>query len=272
MTIWSGGNGSGKSTLLSQLAIEAIEKGFNVAMFSGEMTANRIKNWLHLQSAGRQNVTPTQYENLFNVPPDKAKLIDEWVGGKLWIYNNDYGFDFQKIIEDFKIHIEKYKTDLVIIDNLMTLDFNSLGNDKYENQSRVIKRFSAFAKKHNIHVHFVCHPRKPNGFLRKSDISGSADITNLADNVIMVHRINKDFERYAKDFFGEETAKKYFCYTNAVELLKSREQGIESLFGLYYEKESKRLLNQQHENRHYSWEDKCSDSFIWSGSEDLPFV
>lgn len=52
LSILSGSNGSGKSSILSQLAIEGIEQGFKVAMFSGELQADRVLNWLQLQCAG----------------------------------------------------------------------------------------------------------------------------------------------------------------------------------------------------------------------------
>ena len=32
------------------------------------------------------------------------------------------------------------------------------------------------------------------GFLRKDDISGTADLTNAVDNVFIVHRVNNDFK------------------------------------------------------------------------------
>ena len=52
MTVWSGGNASGKSTLVSQIGLAAITEGFKVAMFSGEMTASRVREWVLLQAAG----------------------------------------------------------------------------------------------------------------------------------------------------------------------------------------------------------------------------
>ena len=57
------------------------------------------------------------------------------------------------------------------------------------------------AKKYNAIVHLVAHPRKAqNGQtgLDKADISGSANITNLADYVMIVQRI-KDEEDATKD-------------------------------------------------------------------------
>ena len=91
LSIWSGGNGSGKSTFLSQLALETISRGFNVAMFSGELTSNRAKSWLQLQAAGRAHTKLSDNGVSYYVPREKADAIDEWAADKLWIYNNQYG-------------------------------------------------------------------------------------------------------------------------------------------------------------------------------------
>jgi len=52
LSIWTGNSSSGKSTVLGQLSLTAVNDGFNVLMYSGELTPSRVKNWLHLQAAG----------------------------------------------------------------------------------------------------------------------------------------------------------------------------------------------------------------------------
>ena len=52
MSVWSGGNASGKSTLVSQIGLAAVSAGFKVAIFSGEMPASRVREWMLLQAAG----------------------------------------------------------------------------------------------------------------------------------------------------------------------------------------------------------------------------
>ena len=90
--------------------------------------------------------------------------------------------------------IKQNNAAVAIIDNMMALDIPHVSMlDKYDMQTRIVKRFSAIAKELNIHVHFICHPRKTEAFPRKGDISGTGDITNVADNVFMVHRVNVGF-------------------------------------------------------------------------------
>lgn len=254
LSIWSGGNGSGKSTFLSQIALESICRNFNVAMFSGELTSNRAKSWLQLQAAGRAHTKLSDNGVSYYVPREKADAIDEWAADKLWIYNNQYGIKVNSVIDDFVRHIEQHQTDVVIIDNLMSLDLSEIRGEKYDRQTTLVLTLSEFAKKYNVHIHFVCHPRKPVGFLRKSDISGSADLTNAADNVFMMHRVNQDFLRLGGEFLGQTEIKKYEDFTNVIEIMKNRDLGVSDEFiGVYYEPESKRMLNFRQENKRFGW-------------------
>ncbi len=278
LSIWSGGNGSGKSTFLSQLALESISRGFNVAMFSGELTSNRAKSWLQLQAAGRANTRLSDNGVSYYVPKEKADAIDEWAADKLWIYNNQYGIKANSVIEDFIKHIEQHKTDVVIIDNLMSLDLSEIRGEKYDRQTTLVLTLSEFAKKYDVHIHFVCHPRKPVGFLRKSDISGTADLTNAADNVFMMHRVNQDFIRLGGEFLGHSEIKKYEDFTNVIEIMKNRDLGVSDEFvGVYYEPESKRMLNIRQEYKRYGWKGEEGEEPNWvkdaedAGIDELPF-
>jgi replicative DNA helicase len=264
LSIWSGGNGSGKSTFLSQLALETIERGFRVAMFSGELTSNRAKSWLQLQAAGRQNTLLSDNNISYYVPKAKAEAIDIWAADKLWLYNNQYGIKVNSVIDDFKKHFEEYDTDVVIIDNLMSLDLTEIKGEKYDRQTALVLMLSELAKAYNVHIHFVCHPRKPVGFLRKSDISGSADLTNAADNVFMMHRVNNDFLRLGGEFLGKTEIEQYKEFSNVIEIMKNRDLGVSDDFvGLYFEPSSKRMLNEKHENKLYGWESEDLSSLPW---------
>ena len=270
LSIWSGGNGSGKSTFLSQLALETISRGFNVAMFSGELTSNRAKSWLQLQAAGRAHTRLSDNGVSYYVPKEKADAIDEWAADKLWIYNNQYGIKVNSVIDDFVRHIEQHQTDVVIIDNLMSLDLSEIRGEKYDRQTTLVLTLSEFAKKYNVHIHFVCHPRKPVGFLRKSDISGSADLTNAADNVFMMHRVNQDFLRLGGEFLGQSEIKKYEDYTNVIEIMKNRDLGVSDEFvGVYYEPESKRMLNFRQENKRFGWNGEGVEYPEWVSESDF---
>lgn len=278
VTIISGGNGSAKSTIIGQFILNHIECGFKSTIFSGELVAGRLKNWLHLQAAGRQYNKKSQYgENAYYTPKDIGVKIDEWAKGKLFIHNNIVGSKFSDVLNTIEQTISKEKTDIVYIDNLMAIDLSEVSGDKYERQTSVILRLVSIAKNYDVHIVFVCHPRKPMGFLRKEDISGTADLTNAVDNVIMCHRINRDFENNAKHFFDKTVISDFLDkqYTNCIEVMKNRDLGVQDqLIGMYFEPESKRLLNERHENKNFSWNDT---SLFYSVDETIdnsenPFI
>ncbi len=256
ITLWSGKNGSAKSTIVNQIAINAIDLGFKGIIFSGELPDFKMKQWIYLQCAGRQFVTPTKYENVFFVKDYISNKIDKWLKDKLYLYNNEYGNNFEQLICDIEDFIDKNDIDFVVLDNLMALDLLTLEGDKYQQQTKFINRLCGFVKKKNIHLHIVAHPRKNIGFLRKEDISGTADLTNAVDNVIICHRNNNDYKKAIGDFFGKEFISDLTLHDNYIEVCKNRDMGvIDKMFGLFFERESKRLLNELYENRTYGWQD-----------------
>lgn len=268
MSIWSGGNGSGKSSLLSQLAIETVEHGYKAAIFSGEMQDYRTLDWLHLQAAGRRHTMLTQFANYYTVPHAVRGKINAWLDDSLYIYDNNFGAKVEEVLAAVQDCIEACKVDVVILDNLMSLDLSGMGGEKYDRQTALVLNLAAFAKKHNVHIHFVCHPRKAMGFLRKNDISGTADITNAADNVFIVHRVNTDFKLMTQKDLKLKADSELYNFSNVIEICKNRDLGVADEFiGLYFERSSKRLMNDPDEDKRYGWE-ADSGGFV-DISEDL---
>lgn len=270
LSIWSGNNASGKSTLLGQLCLNACENGFKTLIYSGELTPNRIKNWIQLQAAGRQYTKPTEYDNLFYVPSIIGDRIDMWLKGKMYVYNNKYGNEFQQLLADVKDVVLKHGIDMIVFDNLMAMDLFELSENEYKQQTKAILALSDFVKDLNIHAHMVAHPRKATGFLRKNDIAGSGNLSNAVDNIFIVHRVNNDFNKNVADFFGK-TAPAQFCdFSNVIEVCKNRDLGVmDFLVGTHFEIESKRMLNTKYENLVYGWQDIVLQTSIETSSEPL---
>jgi archaellum biogenesis ATPase FlaH len=256
LSIWTGNSSSGKSTLLGQLSLSSVNDGFGVLMYSGELRPHRVKNWLHLQAAGRQFTQPTEYENLYYVQKKHGELIDKWMDKKFYLYNNDYGSEYTQLLADLRERLNKKDIDVVVLDNIMTLDLDELGNEMNGQQTSAVKSLSALAKEYDVHIHVVAHPKKAKTLLRPDDISGTGNIRNLADNVFIVHRVNNDFIRQSNEYFGEAVASKYHDFNNVVEVAKNRDLGVQDyLVGLFFEIESKRMLNEPYENFVYGWQE-----------------
>lgn len=255
VSVWSGGNASAKSTFLNQIAIESINQNYKVAIYSGELIAKRLLRWIILQCAGKYNMSYNEAKNYWYVNSNAKEKILKWLDGNLFIYNNEASNKANEILLSIEECVKKNNIKVVILDNLMAMNLNNYGDNKYDVQSEFIKDLSALAKRLNIHIHFVCHPRKATNFLRKIDISGSADLTNVADNVFILHRVNNDFILKTYEMFKWKNDNDIYNFTNVIEVCKNRELGVEDYFiGMQFEKESKRLLNYKDEKKFYKWD------------------
>lgn len=256
VSVVSGLRGGSKSTVLSQWGLQAVDDGYNVGYFSGELSPTNFMKWMNLQAAGKGYTQQTRYENFYDVPKRTAWEIAVWLGKHFFLYNNAYGNHFEAVLEQFQKAIEEDHLDFLILDNLMAFDTRSLARDKFEAQTEFIWRLQEVAKnkKNPVHLLFVAHPRKAQGFLRLDDISGSADLANAVDNAFIVHRNNNDFRRLSKQMFYWEDDNPAYSGTNVIEIAKDRDGGSTDVFiPLWYEVESKRLKNSLVENVIYGW-------------------
>lgn len=259
VTILSGLNGSGKSSWLNSLMLNVMQRGFKVACFSGELTDFNVMKWLALSAAGKNYVSKVEgSEYAYEVNDFAYDKIADWLYDKFYLFNNNYGNKFEQILADLNEVIEK-GVNLVIVDNLMALSIDNKSGDKNEKQKAFILDVVELAKKKNVHIIVVCHPRKESGtqtLLRKESIAGSSDLSNAVQNVAIVHRCGEDFSKRASEFFGKDKADKYMEYSNVVEWCKSRSYGVvDLLVGMYYEVETKRFKNYKSEHIIYGWQD-----------------
>lgn len=264
LTILSGLNSCGKTSWLDCLALNTVNQGFKVGIWSGEMQDWRFKNWISQIAAGKNNVRSKQgYDNLFYVPNNISEKINTWLDDKLFLYNNSYGMNWQQLFNDIKELVDNKGVHLILLDNLATLNISDYDGEKNTKQTKFIVDVKEYAKQKNIHVIVVCHPRKENFFLRKESVSGTADLTNLADNVFLLHRVTKDFETRAGEFFGKDKASEYMKFGNVLEVAKNREHGVvDLLVGMYFEVESRRLKNDVAEHIVYGWNEEYTQTSI----------
>lgn len=265
-TILSGINGSGKSSWLNSLMLNVIQKGFKVALFSGELTDFNVMKWLSLAAAGKAYVNKIEGSDYaYEVADREYNKIADWLDDKFSLFNNNYGNKVEQILSDIKDIVEQ-GVKLIVLDNLMSVSISNLGGDKNERQKQFILDIVEFAKKYDVHIIVVCHPRKESGsqtLLRKESISGSSDLANAVQNIFIIHRCGEDFEKRASEFFGKDKANKYMEFDNVLEVCKNRSYGVvDYLVGMYYEIETKRFKNYKAEHIVYGWQDNPTPPIV----------
>ena len=255
VTLLSGSNSSGKSSWLNTLLLNIIQQGKKVALWSGELRPDILKAWIQMVAAGKHNLKLSNYgDGKYYVPQMIAEKIDQWLDGKFFLYNNEYGCQWEQIFHDMN-ELLKAGVKVFALDNLFSLNIDLLEGDRNNKQKELILQIKDFAKKNQVHIILVAHPRKVMTFLRKNDISGSSDLTNAVDDCFIIHRVNQDFFRAGAEFFGQSEIQRYSGYGNVIEVCKNRMYGIvDLLVGMHYEIESRRFKNTIDECVKYGWE------------------
>lgn len=263
VTIISGNNSSGKSSWINTLLLNIINQGHKVALWSGELPSHILKTWIQMVAAGKSNLAPSKKDfGKYYVRNEIGERIDRWMDGKFFLYNNEYTNKWEQIFHDME-ELCSIGVKLFVLDNLFSLDIDLFDGDKNNKQKELILQICRFAKNKKVHIMLVAHPRKVTTLLRKTDISGSSDLSNAVDNVFIIHRVNNDFKKSASEFFGKQNIESYFGYGNCIEIAKNRLYGIvDKICGMYYEIESRRFKNSNDECIHYGWENMYSQQQI----------
>ena len=252
LSVWTGKRGGGKSTFLDQLLLEALDQGHRVCAYSGELSARRFKQWASLQAAGPTHVAavrdPSSGKTMYTVPPIIQRLLDEWWAERFFLYDNRIAAagGEESILAVFEYAVRRYGCAVFLVDNLMTARFGGhRDSDFYRAQSNFTGRLVEFAKKHEVHVHLVAHPRKTDDKrqMDADDVGGSGDVTNRADNVFSLRRLE-----------GEEAERQGF--QSVLRVLKNRAFGDTVSIGLNYDVPSRRFYKAGtgRPDRRYGWE------------------
>ncbi len=248
LSIWTGKRGCGKSTFLGQALLEAIHQGQRVCAYSGELSAWRFKQWTALQAAGADHVEHCEDsrsgKQFWRVPPETLDKIDQWWKGRFFLYDNRLAAasDENSILSVFEYAVRRYGCAVFLVDNLMSTRFStSSDRDFYRAQSNFTGRLVEFAKKYEVHVHLVAHPRKTERIVDADEVGGSGDITNRADNVFSLDRLDE-----------ERAAEK--GYDAVLSVLKNRSFGESAKIGLCFDSACRRYHRPGEAAHHFGWE------------------
>lgn len=199
LNVITGYNGNGKSTLINQMCIaESLSQGYKVFAYSPELTNSNLKSWLYPTIAIKDHFVMRDYYGAkYNVVGDIGiRLIDQWIADKLYIYTDDSITNSgSKLLRDMEFMAIEKGVRVFIIDNLMKINIEESYKNELLAQKMFVNELKEFARKYNVLVHLVAHPRKPgqstSSKISKFDIAGTGDITNLSDYVISISRVTE---------------------------------------------------------------------------------
>lgn len=262
LVLLTGKRGEGKSTLMGQLMAEALNQGYKVLAYSGELPGYQFKRWLDFQLAGPQNALTTY--NVYSDPryslgEDTVERLNRWYYDSAFLYDNNSlnGDEYESLLETIEKAIQRYGVKLVCVDNLMTAIDVASADSQYIQQSQFVRSLKQIAVRYNVVVLLVAHPKKTEGKVTDNDaVFGSSDITNRADLVLS----------YVKNPEGETQGGKVF-------VLKNRMTGKlalgESAVAMEYEPSSKRIYQAgSSPSYQYGWERIPAE---FDPADDLPF-
>ena len=212
-TVVTGYSGHGKSAWLNQVILHLMKK---------EKTMIASFEMLPKATLGRM------CQQTGEAAPNDDYILDflQQLESNLYLYDPEGSTSTKKVLEVIYYCAEKLGVKIMCIDSLMKCGVNE---DDLNRQKKFLDDLAVAARDLDIHLFIVAHSRKTSSdyeHATKLDVAGSANITNLCDNVLSVHR-NKEREEAERD--GDTTNEIMFAPKCSVHLVKQRHgKGVEA--------------------------------------------
>lgn len=221
VTLWPGYNGSGKSALIGQVMTHLAMGGTPVLVASFEMPIKRLLERHCSQIEGRL-LRAGQEARFWEI----MAMTEE----TYWVYTQSSHMDPERVLGMISYSAREHGIKHFVIDSLVKCGV-SRAPDHTENLEKFVDALQILAKRYDIAIHLVMHLRKPADHSRipsKWDVKYAGEMTDLADNVVLVWR-NKLKER------GEDAD---IVYDTLIIVDKQRNFSWEGDIGLYYDRQS----------------------------------
>lgn len=181
VSLWAGINGHGKSLVLGQVilwfpadvksVIASLEMpvGATAARMCRQTLPSGNPSHQYLEHFAKASNNVWLYDQLSTVQTNRMLALTNYAGSIL-------------------------EANHMVIDSMVKC---GIAPDNYERQKDFIDALTQLAKAYRLHIHLVHHMRKGNredDRPDKMDIKGGGEITDLVDNVFIMHR-NKEKER-----------------------------------------------------------------------------
>lgn len=200
VTVWQGYSGDGKTIGLNQFLIGFAQQGKKSCIASFEMKPKKTFKNMMRQATGIAHPSEETFETAL-----------KWMDQFFFVFNRVGGATISETLALFEYVAKKYGVHHFVIDSLMRLE--DVNEEQAETTKSLMNWLQAFAKKFDVHVHLVCHSRKPDAKHPaekypplKHSVSGSKAITDNADNVVCVWRNREKSEALDAAYNAHDSA------------------------------------------------------------------
>ena len=236
LSIWGGINGHGKTLMLTQVMASLLYKR-RILIASMEMKAEETIKWMATQSAGCE--------------PGKQYVMNflKEYGDNGFVYDS-----LDRTPKNRMLGLAHYAGSELAVDHMVidSLAMCGVGRDDYAGQHEFIDSLRGAAKRHNFHIHLVCHMRKgesEDSKVGKFEIRGAAEITDLADKLFIVQRNKKKERAVRRQASGielrDDEVKVLDQPDSFLSLVKNRQDGEEAVYGFDFYKPALQFVRRE---------------------------
>lgn len=187
MTLHTGYNGHRKSMMLGYWQLGLIAQNEICLSISPEMKPVKTLDRMFKQFTSFREPSLQIMDRFF-----------DFLSPRLFIYNQLGVVNWRRVIAVSRYAIQELGVTQVFLDSLMKFDIKK---KDLETQAEFVNELTTLAKDTDAHIHLVAHANKPSENKEaiapeKYDVSGSSDITNMVDNVVVHHQVKDDAKEY----------------------------------------------------------------------------
>lgn len=179
LTLWAGYSGHKKSLMVGYIML-CLAQTQRIAIASLELSPVDTLHRMMYQAAGLSEGS--------RVAEPFAKKFMEWADPNIAIYDQLDSVPPERILGFVNYCAKELGCKHIVIDSLTKC---GIRKDDTDAEKAFVDKLQWAAKTMNVHIHLVCHMRKPQDgqemrMPTKAAIRGASEISDLADNVFLV--------------------------------------------------------------------------------------
>lgn len=234
VTLWGGVNGHGKSAVLGYVMLHGMADNERVCVASMEMKPRATLERMARQAACTGRPT-AEFLNFFG----------DWTDDRLWIYNHVGTVQRDRMLAVSRYCRNELGVSHMVIDSLLKC---GIAPDDYAGQKNFVDSLCSLARDTDLHIHLVHHARKSekeSNVPDKFDLKGAGEITDLVDNVLIVHRNKAKEADLRKDLTPEKREQVEAQSDTVLICAKQRHFTWEGTVKLWFDAESLQFRDQR---------------------------